>query len=163
MMSNIGAQELLVVPKLLAEGQSLCLLPYVRPIQGFFRLIATYASNGERTIAVFIENEADTLKTGFLTIGDEQKAELNRQLDQLNFKNEGIATLQLGLMIVDKPVEGYKYFTEDVPAIEVPAGGSVTDEVKASDAAPAAAPAVAAVVAAATPVALDSVIGDTAP
>lgn len=120
MMSNINANELLTPPALMEDGSSLALLPFFRPIPGFFRMIAAYSPSGERTITVFIENEAETLKTGFFNLGDAQRAELNRQLDLLNFKNDGPAAVEFGLMVVEKPVEGYKYFEPEAkPAADV--------------------------------------------
>lgn len=163
MMSQIAAEQLLTKPALLEGGQSLCLLPFFRPIQNVFRLIASYSSTGERVIVVFIENEAETLKTGFYNLGDAQKAELNRELDAINFKNEGVASVELGLLIVEQPVEGYEYFKAEgaEEVIEVPAGAVKTDTpAPVAGEAPAAAPAVAP---APAPIPLDSVIGDVAP
>lgn len=141
MIANIDAKQLLQVPALLSNGSSLCLLPFFRPVQGFFRLLISHTADGARTVVAFLENEANTLQTGFLDMTEEQAAELNRQLDLLIKEPKG--SIELGLMLVEKPVEGFEYFTAPPKAEEA-----------ASTDAPAAAPA---------PVALSTVIGDVAP
>lgn len=124
MMSNVDAAQLLTVPALLSNGSSLALLPFFRPNQGFFRLIVSHAADGQRVFCAFLEDETNTMKTRFLEPDAEMLAELNRQLNALNMENKGHA--ELGLMLIEKPVEGYQYFAapESAPeetAPEVPA------------------------------------------
>lgn len=156
MMSQIPTNEIMTKPALLADGSSLVLLPYFRPVAGFFRLVGTYSASGERVLVAFVENEAEVLKTGFLNFTEEQLAELNRQLDLLNFKNEGTKSVEVGLMLVEKPVEGYEYFKAEAPAevIEVKTDGSAATGDAVAHGTPPAPTA---------PVALDSVINDVAP
>ena len=155
MMTNIDAAQLLTKPALLANGSSMALLPFFRPIAGFFRLIVAHTADGGRTFAALAEDETNTLKSGFIELTEEQLAELNRQIDTIGMERKGY--VELGLMVVEKPVEGYEYFT--VPAAEAPAEAAANDGAAAASAtgeaaAPAAAPA--------APVELGSVIGDTA-
>ena len=108
MLGNIDVKHLVTPPALLADQSSLCLLPYFRPLPGFYRLIVTHTKTGERCIVGILENENELPRTEFVTWSDEQFAELDRQLNACQMTYSG--HLELGLFIVDKPVEGYPYF-----------------------------------------------------
>ena len=116
-------------------------MPFFRPNTGFFRLIVSHTADGQRTLCAFLEDETNTMQTRFLELSEEMTAELLRQLSAVGVENKG--HVQLGLMLVEKPVEGYQYFkaaevapesVDTAPAGDAPAPQELSEVV--ADAAP---------------------------
>jgi hypothetical protein len=160
MTASINVAQFATKPAQMADGSAIVLLTALKYVPGSYRLFVNPVKLEDgttvRSILVVDEVEGDLLKTQFVTLSDETKAELNRQLDAVQLPADG--TIELCLAIVSQPIEGYEYFKVEEPAtpatdqVDTPADAAA-DAAPTADAAATQEPATAAAPAADTPVA----------